>query len=134
MQNFDFDMAVVGVGESLSPGNEQREFWSSSAADQPGSQNYMGIKSKAVDTLVDLIINAPDRQSLITRTRALDRVLSWGYYVIPNWYLSYYRVASWDKFARPKVSPPYSLALDTWWYEQKRAQDVEAKKPDVQKK
>jgi len=134
MQNFDFDMAVVGIGESLSPGNEQREFWSSSAADQPGSQNVMGIKSKAVDALVDLIINAPDRQSLITRTRALDRVLSWGHYVIPNWYLSYYRIASWDKFARPKISPPYSPALDTWWYEAQRAQDVEAKKPDVQKK
>ncbi len=134
MRSFDFDMAVVSIGESLSPGNEQREFWTSAAADEPGSQNYVGVKSKAVDALVDLIINAPDRESLVTRTRALDRVLSWSYYVIPNWYLSYYRVASWDKFARPKVSPPYSLALDTWWVEPKRAQDVEAKKSDVQKK
>jgi microcin C transport system substrate-binding protein len=133
-RTFDFDMIVAGIGESLSPGNEQREFWTSQSADEPGSPNYMGVKSKAVDALVDLIINAPDRQSLVTRTRALDRVLSWSHYVIPNWYLSYYRVASWNKFERPKVSPPYSMALDTWWIEPKRAQDVEAKKPGVQQK
>lgn len=134
MKQFDFDMAVVGIGESLSPGNEQREFWSVASADEPGSQNLMGVKSKAVDALVDLIINAPDRESLVTRTRALDRVLSWSHLVIPNWYLSYFRVASWDKFGRPKNSPPYALALDTWWIEPKRAQDVEAKKPGVEKK
>lgn len=134
MRSFDFDMAVVGIGESLSPGNEQREYWTSAAADEPGSFNYTGIKSKAVDALVDAIINAPDRQSLVTRTHALDRVLSWSHYVIPNWYFSAYRVASWDKFARPKISPPYSLALDTWWLEPKRAQDIEAKKPDIEKK
>jgi microcin C transport system substrate-binding protein len=94
----------------------------------------MGIKSKAVDALIDLIINAPDRASLVTRVRALDRVLSWGHYVIPNWYLSYFRVASWDKFSRPKISPPYALALDTWWIDPQRAQDVEAKKPVIEKK
>jgi microcin C transport system substrate-binding protein len=94
----------------------------------------MGIKSKVVDALVDQIIAAPDRASLVTRTRALDRVLSWGYYVIPNWHLSYFRVASWDKFARPKISPPYALALDTWWIDPKRAQEIEAEKPRVQQK
>jgi len=133
MRNFDFDMAVVGVGESLSPGNEQRDYWSSAAADAPGSFNLMGVKSKAVDALVDLIINAPDRPSLVTRTHALDRVLSWSHYVVPNWYLSYFRVASWDKFARPKITPPYALALDTWWYDDKHARDTEAKKPQVTK-
>ncbi len=133
LRNFDFDMAVVGIGESLSPGNEQRDYWSSSAAEAPGSFNLMGVKSKAVDALVDLLINAPDRASLVTRTHALDRVLSWGHYVVPNWYLSYFRIASWDKFARPKTSPPYSMALDTWWYDDQRARDTEAKKPQVAK-
>lgn len=134
MKTFDYDMTVVSMGQSLSPGNEQREYWSSAAADESGSSNYMGIKSKAVDALIDLIIGAPDRPSLVTRVRALDRVLIWGHYVIPNWYLSYFRVASWDKFSRPKIAPPYALALDTWWIDPKRAQDVEAKKPQVEKK
>ncbi len=129
MNSFDYDMTVINVGESLSPGNEQREFWTSASADQPGSSNYMGVKSKAVDALVDLIINAPDRASLITRTHALDRILTRGYYVIPNWYLSYFRVASWDKFGQPANPPPYTLALDTWWYDDQRAKAVEAKKP-----
>ena len=134
MRSFDFDMAVVGMGESLSPGNEQREYWSQASADEPGGSNVIGIKSKAVDALVDLVINAPDRASLVTRTRALDRVLSWGHYVIPNWYLSYFRIASWDKFSRPKISPPYGSALDTWWSDPQRAQAVEAKKPQAQTK
>ena len=131
MKTFDYDMTVVSMGQSSSPGNEQREYWSSAAADDSGSSNYMGIKSKAVDALIDQIIAAPDRASLVTAVRALDRVLSWGYYVIPNWYLNYFRVASWDKFARPKNPPPYSLALDTWWIDPKKAEDVESKKPTV---
>ncbi len=134
MRKFDFDMAVVGLGESLSPGNEQRDYWTSPSADEPGGLNVMGIKSKAVDALVDLIIGAPDRASLVTRTRALDRVLGWGHYVVPNWYLSYFRVASWDKFARPKINPPYALGINTWWIDPQRAQDIEAKKSQVQQK
>lgn len=128
MKTFDYDMTVVLFGESLSPGNEQRDFWGSAAADEDGSQNYMGIKSKAIDDLVNLIINAPDRPNLVTRVHALDRVLLHSYYVIPNWHLTYFRVAAWDKFERPKISPPYTLALDTWWLNQQRAQTVEAKK------
>jgi microcin C transport system substrate-binding protein len=131
MKTFDYDMTFVSMGESSSPGNEQREYWSSAAADDSGSSNYMGIKSKAVDALVDQIIAAPDRASLVTTVRALDRVLSWGYYVIPNWYLDYFRVASWDKFVRPKNPPPYALALDTWWIDPAKAEDVESKKPTV---
>jgi microcin C transport system substrate-binding protein len=128
MKQFDFDMTVVLWGESLSPGNEQREFWSSAAAAEPGSRNYVGVSSKAVDDLVDLIINAPDRTALVTRTHALDRVLLQSHYVIPNWHLSYFRVASWDKFSRPKVSPPYTLALDSWWIDPEREGSVEARK------
>jgi microcin C transport system substrate-binding protein len=94
----------------------------------------MGIKSKAIDALVADVINAPDRAGLVTATHALDRVLCWGHYMIPNWYLSYFRVASWDKFAHPKVSPPYALPLDTWWVVPQRARDVEAKKSQVKPK
>ena len=134
MQDFDFDMTVVGWGESLSPGNEQRDYWSSAAADEKGEQNYAGIRSKAVDALVDRIIHAEDRASLVTATHALDRVLLSGYYVIPNWHLSSFRVASWDKFAAPPNPPPYTLALDTWWIDPARDRDVETKKSQVEKK
>lgn len=134
MKQFDFDMTVVLWGESLSPGNEQRDFWSSAAAEETGSQNYVGVRSKAVDDLVGLIISAPDRASLVTRVHALDRVLLQSHYVIPNWHLSYFRVAAWDKFSRPKMSPPYTLALDTWWIDPQRAQTVEAKKVQEPKK
>lgn len=133
MRNFDYDMAVVSIPESLSPGNEQRDFWGSAAADEPGSLNYMGVKSKAVDALVNLIIAAPDRASLVTRVHALDRVLTWSDYVVPNWYLPYFRVAYWDKFERPKVSPPYALPLNTWWLNPSHANTVEAEKPQVVK-
>ena len=75
-------------GQSLSPGNEQREFWGSKAADSTGSHNTLGIKDPAVDELVDQVIAAPDRDSLVTRTHALDRVLLWRYYVIPHWYFA----------------------------------------------
>ncbi|MGH7014936.1 MAG: extracellular solute-binding protein [Stellaceae bacterium] len=126
MRNFDFDMTVVLFPESLSPGNEQREYWSSQSAAEPGNGNYLGIKSKVVDDLIDLIIAAPDRQSLVTRTRALDRVLLAGYYVIPNWYLGHFRVAYWNKFGRPQTNPPYALALNTWWYDKTRADALAA--------
>ncbi len=134
MKSFDYDMTVINIGESLSPGNEQREYWTSASANQDGSQNYMGIKSKAIDALVDDVINAKDRASLVTATHALDRVLVWGHYVVPNWYFPYFRVASWDKFERPKITPPYALGLDTWWIAPQRAQDVETKKQQVEKK
>jgi len=134
LRNFDYDMIDTVSGESLSPGNEQREYWTSAAADEPGSQNYAGIKSKPVDALVDLVIHAEDRAGLLASTHALDRVLLSGYYVIPNWHLTYFRVARWDKFGQPKSFPPYALDLDSWWVEPARAGDVEAKKQQVQKK
>lgn len=116
MKNFDFDLTVQVIPQSLSPGNEQRNYWGSEAARTPGSQNYIGVSNPVVDTLVEKIINAPDRESLIHRTRALDRVLLWNHYVIPNWHLNKFRVAYWDKFERPKVSPPYGLPIDdAWW-------------------
>jgi microcin C transport system substrate-binding protein len=115
MDTFDFDMTVVLFPQSLSPGNEQRENWGSRAADEPGSQNLLGIKSKVIDQLIEELVQAPDRASLVAHTRALDRVLQYGYYLIPNFHLAAYRVAYWDKFGRPAVSPKYGLGLDTWW-------------------
>jgi len=128
MQNFDFDMTVMLYPESLSPGNEQRDFWTTESGKQQGGRNLLGIASPAVDDLVSLIIEAPDRQSLVTRVHALDRVLLAGYYVIPNWHFPYFRVASWDKFARPAVSPPYGLAIETWWVDPAREAVLDAKR------
>jgi microcin C transport system substrate-binding protein len=128
MQNFDFDMTVMLYPESLSPGNEQRDFWTTESGKQQGGRNLLGIASPAVDDLVSLIIEAPDRQSLVTRVHALDRVLLAGHYVIPNWHFPYFRVASWDKFARAAVSPPYGLAIETWWVDPAREAALDAKR------
>jgi microcin C transport system substrate-binding protein len=133
MDTFDFDMTVVLFPESLSPGNEQREYWGSQAADEQGSHNLIGIKSKVVDALVEELIQSPDRPSLVAHTRALDRVLQYGYYVIPNFHLAASRVAYWDKFRRPAVSPKYAVGLDTWWVDPGAEKSVEAKKGAVTK-
>jgi microcin C transport system substrate-binding protein len=115
VRDFDFDMVVNVWGQSLSPGNEQREFWNSTAADQPGSRNLAGLKNPAVDQLVDQLIAAPDRASLVTRVRALDRTLQWNYLVIPHWHIPYDRIAFWDKFGYPAVTPLQGVQLNAWW-------------------
>ncbi|MBI2153496.1 MAG: ABC transporter substrate-binding protein [Candidatus Rokubacteria bacterium] len=120
LDTFDFDMTTFVWGQSLSPGNEQHDFWHSETANIPGSRNLAGIKSPVVDALIDLVIRAPDRPSLVARTRALDRVLLWGHYVIPHWHIQAYRVAYWDKFGRPAVAPKYALGFDTWWVDPKK--------------
>lgn len=129
IDNFDFDMTVTSWGQSLSPGNEQRDFWHSSTADIHGSRNYVGIKDPVVDKLIDLVISAPDRSALVARTKALDRVLLWGHHVIPHYHIQAYRVAYWDKFGRPATSPKYSLGFDTWWVDPKKAAELDKKKP-----
>jgi microcin C transport system substrate-binding protein len=131
MDTFDFDMTVVVFPESLSPGNEQREFWGSRAADQPGSQNLLGVKSKVVDALIEGLVRAPDRASLVAHARALDRVLQYSYYVIPNFHLAAYWVAYWNKFGRPAISPKYGFDLDAWWVDPAAAQALAAKKSAV---
>jgi microcin C transport system substrate-binding protein len=128
VEEFDFDMIVDVFGQSLSPGNEQRDFWSSAAAAEPGSRNTIGIEDPVVDELVDLVIAAPDRRSLIARTRALDRVLLWGHYIIPHWHIRSYRVAYWDIFGRPEVVPRYSLGFDSWWVDANRQKSLGARK------
>jgi microcin C transport system substrate-binding protein len=134
VEEFDFDMIVDVFGQSLSPGNEQRDFWSSAAAAEPGSRNTIGIKDPTVDTLIDLVISAPDRESLIHRTRALDRVLLWGHYVIPHWHIRSFRVAYWDKFGLPKVTPKYDLGFDTWWVDTRMEAALAKRKSSLKKK
>ncbi|POB91247.1 hypothetical protein CRN53_14935, partial [Vibrio vulnificus] len=80
-----------------------------------GSRNFIGLKDPAIDSLVESLIQSDSRQSLIDHTRALDRVLSWGYYVVPNYYVDTWRVAYWNRFGRPKVTPLYDWGLMTWW-------------------
>lgn len=114
--NFDYDMIIERFPQSLSPGNEQRDYWESSRADQPGSRNAIGIRNPVVDKLVETLIAAPDREALITATRALDRVLLWNWYVIPHWHDTVYRVAYWNRFSHPAVAPKYGLGFsDSWW-------------------
>ncbi|WP_321311237.1 extracellular solute-binding protein [Halarcobacter sp.] len=115
IKSFDYDMTIRNFRVSLSPGNEQRNYWGSQAANIKGSKNYIGIKSKAVDSLIDTIIKAQTRKELITAVRALDRVLTHNYYVIPNWYISSYRLSYWNKFNQPKIAPKYGLGVFTWW-------------------
>lgn len=128
LDTFDFDMVVGGFGQSLSPGNEQREFWTTSAAEQEGSRNIIGIKSKAVDAIVEKLIAAPTRKDLVIASRALDRVLQWGHYMIPNWHAPYDRIAYWDKFARPKVTPTRGNQFFAWWIDAAKAQSLSDRK------
>ena len=113
----DYDTFVTGFGQSLSPGNEQRTYWSSEAADNPNSRNYTGIKDPVVDRLVEMVIEAPSRKELVYRTRALDRVLQWHHLVIPQYYGPVNRVAFWNKFGLPKEVPLRGVNFDTWWFD-----------------
>ena len=121
IDDFDFDMVVANWPQSLSPGNEQRDFWTTTFADKPGSRNLIGIKDPVVDALVEQVIGAPDRQALVTRVHALDRVLQWGFWVIPQWYLPFDRIAYWDKFGLPAVVPAQGVQIDAWWVDPKKA-------------
>ncbi|TQF78339.1 ABC transporter substrate-binding protein [Elioraea sp. Yellowstone] len=126
--SFDYDMIVDVFGQSLSPGNEQRDYWSCAKAKEPGSRNSIGLCDPVVDELVELVINAPDRASLIQRCRALDRVLLWGHYVVPHWHSRVFRVAYWDKFARPARTPRYGLGFTAWWVDPAKAARIDAER------
>jgi microcin C transport system substrate-binding protein len=128
MDSFDYDMTVVVIPQSLSPGNEQREFFSSAAADQTGSQNSIGVKSPVIDKLIEELIAAPTRADLVDHVHALDRVLQYGYYVIPQYHLGAYWIAYWDKFRRPDAAPKYAPGLETWWVDQSAEKTVDSKK------
>ncbi|CBL45244.1 ABC-type transport system, periplasmic component [gamma proteobacterium HdN1] len=120
IRNFDFDMIINSIPQSLSPGNEQRDYWNSKLVDQPGSQNLMGVKDPIVDELVEKLINASSRKEQITACRALDRVLLHGHYVIPQWYISVFRVAYWSKLTIPEKLPLYGdFNINNWWIQPK---------------
>ena len=121
----DFDMIVSGWGQSFSPGNEQRSYFGSYAADEYGSRNTPGIKNPVIDELIELLIQAPDRESLVQRTRALDRVLLHGHYLIPNWHIASDRVLYWDKFSRPDIPTIVGVYTSRWWYDEEKSQQLE---------
>ena len=126
VRSFDYDMIIDGWAESLSPGNEQREFWGSQAADLPGSRNTIGIKNPAVDALIDKVIFAKDRPGLVAATRALDRVLLWNFYVVPQFTYGFERYARWDRFSHAEPLPTYghSGLPSLWWFDADKAAKI----------
>lgn len=128
VQTFDYDIMVGSWGQSLSPGNEQRDFWGSEAAKRNGSRNYAGIENPAIDKLIETIVFAPDRKNLITACKALDRALIWNHYVVPMWFIAYERTARWDRFGRPGKLPDYGVGFPMiWWWDEEKAKKVSAK-------
>lgn len=125
VRNRDFDIIYTGWAQSLSPGNEQRNYWGSEAADSEASQNYSGIKDPTVDELVDIVINAKDREELVAATRALDRVLLWNRLVIPGWTYPFSRTVYWNRFSHPENLPTYSFGFPTiWWWDEAKAAKI----------
>lgn len=126
LRQWDFDIINNLWAQSLSPGNEQRYFWGSESADTPGTRNFPGIKNPAVDALIERVIFAKNRGELVAATRALDRVLLWNHYVVPQFYLFKQRTARWDRFARPDILPKYGVHgfPTVWWWDVERAARV----------
>jgi microcin C transport system substrate-binding protein len=123
LRSWDFDVVVSVWGQSLSPGNEQREYWGSSAADQAGSRNIVGIKDAAIDKLIERVIFTKDRADLVAATKALDRVLLWNHFVVPQFTYSKVRTARWDRFGRPPEPPKYGQSgfPTIWWWDAAKA-------------
>jgi microcin C transport system substrate-binding protein len=123
----DYDIIVDNFPQSESPGNEQRDFWGSTAADKDGSRNTAGIKNPAIDKLIDKIVFSTDRADLVAATRALDRALLWNYYAVPHWHYPYERLAYWDIFGRPQTLPSQTAALmQTWWIDSEKQKALAA--------
>ncbi len=128
--NFDYDIIVRRFVQPLTPGIEQRNYFGSQNANQPGSLNAGGIADPAVDALIERIVDADSRAGLVAATRALDRVLMWNRYVVPQWYKGSHNIAYWNMFARPQRPPDYDLgAIDTWWLDPAKAARLAARKP-----
>ena len=123
LRNFDFDIIIASWPQSLSPGNEQRDLWSSQAAATHGSRNYVGIRNTAVDALIERVIFAKSRGELVAATRALDRVLLWNHYVVPQFTHDKVWAARWNRFGRPDPLPNYGGAAfpTVWWWDAERA-------------
>jgi microcin C transport system substrate-binding protein len=126
LRHWDFDVVIQTWPETLSPGNEQRDYWGSQAAVTPGSRNIIGIANKAVDALIDRVVFAKDRKELVAATRALDRVLLWNHYVVPQWMYGKVRTARWDRFGKPDQMPTYGLSAfpTIWWWDARRATET----------
>jgi microcin C transport system substrate-binding protein len=126
LNGFDYDVIVGNFAQSDSPGNEQRDFWGSEAADREGSTNLIGIKDKAIDKLIDNIIFAKDREELVAATRALDRVLLWHDFVVPQWFSPYVRIAYWNRYGQPDKLPGLTPGfLQVWWYDKGKAETLQ---------
>ncbi|MGA9007268.1 MAG: extracellular solute-binding protein [Xanthobacteraceae bacterium] len=123
LRNWDFDITTYGWAQSLSPGNEQRGNWGSQAADQSGSENIGGIKNPAVDAMIDQVIYAKNRPDLEAAVKALDRILLWNFYVVPQWSYSYSRVARWDRFSHADPLPRFGVSAfpTVWWWDAEKA-------------
>jgi microcin C transport system substrate-binding protein len=123
LRGWDFDIITSSWPESLSPGNEQRGYWGSQAADEPGSDNLIGIKNPAVDAMIDKVIFAKNRADLEAATKALDRILLWNHYVVPQWAYFKVRTARWDRFGHPSPMPKYGLSAfpTLWWWDAQKA-------------
>ena len=128
LTQFDYDMVVGSWGQSLSPGNEQRDYWTTEAASRPRSRNLSGVADPAIDELVELLIAAPTRASLVARTRALDRALQWSHLLVPHWHISYDRIARWDKFGMPKTIPVQGVVTDAWWIDPEKEAALSTRK------
>lgn len=115
VRNKDFMLIYTGMRQSESPGNEQRNMWGSKAAGVKNSRNFAGVRDEAVDKLIDLIIKSETRQELVLYTQAMDRILLFGWYIIPSGFSDKYRIAYWDKFEKPKITPHYNLSISSWW-------------------
>ncbi len=127
VEKFDYDVIVGGFGQSESPGNEQRDYWGSAAADREGSRNNIGIKNPAIDRLIEKVVFARDRADLVAATKALDRVLLWNDYVVPQWHLPFDRIAAWNHFGRPEKLPERATSfMQTWWFDQAAADKLKA--------
>ncbi len=124
VEAFDYDMISAIWGQAESPGNEQRGFWGSEAASEPGSRNWIGIADPVIDELIELVIAAPDRDSLVQRTRALDRALQWGYYLIPHFRLNVNWVAYWDRYGIPETIPTTGVVIGAWWIDPQKEADL----------
>jgi microcin C transport system substrate-binding protein len=126
VRSWDFDIITFAWGESLTPGSEQRGYWGSQAADQHGSLNIIGVKNPAVDAMIEKIILAKNRPDLVAATKALDRILLWNYYVVPQWTYGKVRTARWDRFGRPSTVPKYGMSAfpTLWWWDADKAAKV----------
>ncbi len=127
LDSYDFDMIVTTFPQSQSPGNEQRSMWGSDAALLEGGRNYIGIRDPAIDVLIEHVIEAKDRRTLVAATRAMDRALQWGHWVIPHWYISYDRVVYWNKFSQPEITPARGFSFGAWWVDQDKAAALQGK-------